>query len=71
MSTRIYAVTTSVVFALVALVHLVRLVWQWDVMIDNQPVSMWVSAISVMVAGFLSFEGYRVYQRDRRYLFSP
>lgn len=71
MSTRMYAVTTSVVFGLVALVHLARLVWQWDVMIANQPVSMWVSVASVVVAGLLSFEGYRVYQKDRRYLFSP
>lgn len=63
MNTRTYAITSSVIFFLVALGHLLRLVWHWDLMIDGWHVPSWVSVVSVLVAGFLSYQGFRLSRR--------
>jgi len=46
-------------FALVALLHLLRLVMGWSVMIDAWTVPMWVSWVGLVVAGGLSYYGAR------------
>lgn len=63
MTTRTYTVTTGVIFLLVAVLHLLRLVWQWEVTIGGWHAPAWVSVISVLVAGFLSFQGFRLYRQ--------
>jgi len=63
MNNRTYALTSSVIFLLVALGHLLRLVRQWDVMIDGWQVPAWVSVVSVLVAGFLSYQGFRLFRK--------
>jgi hypothetical protein len=58
-----YAIVSSVVFFLIALVHLLRLVLQWDMIINGWYVPTWVSVVAVLVAGFLSFRGFRLFER--------
>jgi tellurite resistance protein TehA-like permease len=67
MNARSYAATSSVIFFLVALLHLLRLVWHWNVMIDDWYVPAWVSVVGVVVAGFLSFAGFRLFRQGRRF----
>jgi hypothetical protein len=62
MSVESYALTSSIIFFLVAVLHSLRLVWQWPVMIDGWHVPMWVSVVGLLMAGFLSFVGFRVFQ---------
>lgn len=62
MNIRSYAITSSIIFFLVALTHLLRLIQQWDVMIGGWHAPMWASVVSVVVAGFLSFAGFRIYR---------
>ena len=69
MTVRIYAVVSSVIFLLVALLQLLRLVMQWDVVIDGWHLPLWASAVAVLVAGFLSFAGFRLFQVQRATLF--
>lgn len=61
-----YIITSSVIFALVALLHLVRLFEQWDVTIGGWKAPIWVSVVGLLVAGFLSVAGFRVFQQARR-----
>ena len=42
------------VFALVALLHVLRLVFGWEVMIQGSSVPMWVSVVGVVIAGSLA-----------------
>ncbi len=42
------------VFALVALLHLVRLVTGWEVTFSGVPVPLWVSVLGLVVAGGLA-----------------
>jgi hypothetical protein len=69
MSARIYAITSSLIFFLVAVLHLVRLVGQWDIVIDGWQFPMWASVIAIPVAGFLSFVGFRLFQGQQVTLF--
>ncbi len=63
MTQQAYAITTSVLFALVAVLHLLRFFLQWEITVDGWNVPLWVSVIAVIVAGYLSVEGYRVTKR--------
>ena len=49
-----------VIFAVVALFHLVRIYMDWPVMIGDWSVPMWVSWIGLVVAGGLAFFGLRL-----------
>lgn len=42
------------VFALVALLHAARLLWQWDVVIAGWVVPSWVSWVALFMAGALA-----------------
>jgi len=68
MTARTYVLTAAILFALVAVLHVLRLVLQWDVMIDGHVVPMWASAVGVLVFGALSGLGFRVVQQIQRYL---
>ena len=63
MNTRAYAFTSSIIFFLVALMHLLRLIQQWNVIINGWYVPAWVSIVSLLVAGFLSLQGFRLFRQ--------
>lgn len=65
MSTRAYAATSGVIFFLVAVLHLLRLVWQWDMIIGGWHVPAWVSIVGILVPSFLSFQGFRLFRQGR------
>lgn len=61
-----YIVASSIIFGLVAAMHLVRLLGQWDVTIAGWSAPNWVSVVALLVAGFLSLAGFRVFQQVQR-----
>ena len=69
MTVRTYAFGSSIIFLLVAVLHLLRLALHWNVFIGGWDVPMWASIVSVVVAGFLSFAGFRLFQAQRFSLF--
>lgn len=69
MTVRIFALISCVIFFLVAAVHLVRVVLQWPVVIGSWSVPMWPSIAVIVVAGLLSFAGFRIYQAQKVSLF--
>ena len=46
MSRRAYLLTTAVIFALIALLHLVRIVFGWSAVIGGWSVPMWLSWVA-------------------------
>ncbi len=60
MTEKPFATVAAVIFALVALLHLLRLVMGWPVIIDTWTVPMWVSWVGLVVAGGLSYYGARL-----------
>ena len=64
MTEKTFATIAAVIFALVALLHLLRLVMGWSVVIDSWTVPMWVSWVGLVVAGGLSYYGARLAMRS-------
>jgi len=53
----------GVIFAVVALFHLVRILTEWTVIIGDWSIPMWVSWIGLVVAGALALLGLRLSER--------
>ena len=64
MTEKTFATIAGVIFALVALLHLLRLVMGWSIVIDSWTVPMWVSWVGLAVAGGLSYYGARLAMRS-------
>ncbi len=54
------------VFVLVALLHILRLFFGWEVIINGAKVPTWVSLLSVVIAGLLAFGVWRESQQRRQ-----
>lgn len=50
----------SVIFAVIAVLHLARIVYGWPSIIGSFEVPMWLSWIAVAAAGYLSYEACRI-----------
>lgn len=53
-----YAAVTALIFALVALLHIARLIKQWEVRVGPHTVSMTVSWIGLVVATLIAIWGF-------------
>ena len=61
MTSRNFALTAAVVFAVIALVQLARAVFGVGMMIDIYPVPQWMSWVAFFVAAGLSYFGWKAY----------
>jgi hypothetical protein len=55
MDPRAFSILVGIIFALVALLHLARIIMGWPILISDWSVPMWVSWIGFIVAGGLAF----------------
>ena len=60
-----FSAFAAAVFTLVALVHLHRLVFQWEVVVNGAPIPMWTSVLGVLIAGVLAIGVWRESRKDR------
>ena len=60
MSRKLYLRIAGTIFGLVALLHVLRLVLGWQVVIGGVTFPMWLSWIGPFVASYLSYEGFRL-----------
>jgi hypothetical protein len=65
MSHRAYAVTTGIVFLLIAGGHLFRLEFGWKTTIAGQLIPTWVSWVAFVVAVYLASEGFRQAKKSK------
>ena len=61
-----FSTLAVLVFVLVALAHLHRLLFGWDVLINGARVPTWTSVLGVLLAGVLAFGIWRESQQSRR-----
>ena len=64
MDLRTFSVTAGMIFALMALVHLVRIYLGWSIVIDSWSIPIWMSWIGFVVAGGLAYLGLRAVRRQ-------
>ena len=61
MTPRNFSLTAAIIFAVIALVHLARAVFGWEVTINAYTVPLWFSWVAFIVAGGLSYFGWKAY----------
>jgi hypothetical protein len=66
MDQKTFSVVAGVVFAVVAVLHLLRIYMNWPVVIADWSVPIWVSWVGLVIAGGLAFFGLRLAARDAR-----
>ena len=65
MTQRTYSLIAGTIFSLVALLHALRLLRGWHVVIGDLSVPVWISWIGLAIAGYLAYEGFRLSRRIR------
>jgi len=65
MDAKTFSLLAGVIFAVVALFHLVRIFMEWTVIIGDWSIPMWASWIALVVAGGLALLGLRLSERRR------
>ena len=64
MTTTAFCTLAAALFALIALLQLIRIVMGWSVTLNGVDMPFWASWIAVLVAGALSFVGFRAVTRS-------
>ncbi len=64
MSQKSFSLVAGLIFFVVAVLHILRLVMDWNVVFAGWSVPMWVSWIALPIAGFLAYEGLRLSTRS-------
>ena len=60
MSQKTFAVTTGVVFSLIAALHALRLLLGWEAVIGGWNVPLWLSWVAIAVSGYLAYTAFNV-----------
>ena len=60
MTKRAYLLTVGVVYLLIALAHAVRLALGAEWIVEGRVIPMWPSWLALFLAGYLSYEGFRL-----------
>ena len=60
MSQRAYLKAAGSIFLIIAVLHLLRIVFGWNVVFEEWAVPHWLSAVALVVAGYLAYEGFRL-----------
>jgi len=60
MSNKTYLRTISLVFLIIAVLHLFRVIDGWEAVINGYTLPMWISWVAILLAGFFAFRGYRI-----------
>jgi len=58
-----FLLVTSSIFALIALLHALRLVYGWKVMLGDWTAPLWVSWVGLLIAGYLAYQGFQLRRR--------
>lgn len=57
MTEKTFLMISAAIFGVVAVVHLVRILMDWSVVVDGWTIPMWVSWVGLIVSGGLSYYG--------------
>ena len=63
MKTRDFVIVSTVIFALVAVMHLIRLVLGWSVVLGMTSVPFWASLLVVLISASLAIWGFSLVRR--------
>lgn len=59
MSKNTFSLLAGTTFLVVAVAHALRLIFKWQVIVAGWHVPIWASAVAVVIAAYLAYEGLR------------
>jgi hypothetical protein len=59
MTPRIFSLSATAVFSLIALGHAIRLLFGWHVTVETVVVPVWISWIGLAIAAYLAYQGFQ------------
>ncbi len=62
---RAYNTTTAAIFLIIAVLHLLRIVFGWPAQIGGLDIPLWASWLALVVTGALAYFGFRQNVRRR------
>ena len=60
MNQRTFSLVTAVLFSWMAILHAIRLIRSWEVIIAGAIVPMWISWIGLIITAYLAYTGLRL-----------
>lgn len=60
MNQKSFNLTVGLIFLVIAILHLLRIVFGWSAVIGGWEVPEWVSWAAFLVAGSMAYEGFRL-----------
>ena len=60
MKQKTFTLLASAIFALIALGHLSRLVFEWPILLGGWAVPLWVNWVALLIFAYLAYEGFRL-----------
>jgi uncharacterized membrane protein len=60
MEEKTYITIVSVIFSIIAILHLLRVFLSWLAEIGGWNIPFWLSWIAVIVSGYLAYEGFKL-----------
>ena len=60
MTQKTFTLTAGVVFALIAVLHVLRLVFSWEAVIGGWQVPLWISGVAIALSGYLSYTAFKL-----------
>ena len=64
MSRRRFSLVAGVIFGLIALGHVLRIIFGWSLVVQGFSVPMWASGLAVVILGYLAYEGFRLARKS-------
>lgn len=55
-----FTFVTGLIFLLIAILHVLRLVYGWKAVIGGWMVPMWLSWVALVIAAYLAYTGFRL-----------
>ena len=66
MNLKSFSFISAIVFSGVSLLHLIRILFGGNVIIENWEVPMSISIVSIFVAAFLAYKGFQLSSRKEK-----
>ena len=63
MSQKTFSLVAGLIVLLIAVMHVLRLAFTWEVVLNSWSVPMWVSVVAMVIAAYLAFEGLKLGRR--------
>ena len=60
MSQKTFSTVVGVIFAVIAVLHLLRAVLGWQAVIGSFTIPMWLSWVAVVVSAFLAYSAFKL-----------